>query len=182
MILIAVVVFLFIVRISGKSPSIFGYHVFRVSSQSMEPTLMVGDVILVKEVNAEDIHEGDIITYNGSYGDFAGKTITHEVIVEPYQDGDTWWMQTQGIAEGASSDPPITFDQVEGKFVSKLTFLNSVYSFFLTPYGLILFVFIIIALFGYEMISLVLSYKSLDEKDDDYYEPKAKKKSKKRKK
>ena len=181
-ILVAVVVFVFIARISGKSPSIFGYHVFRVSSGSMEPTLEIGDIILVKEVPAEEIHVGDIITYNGEEGDLADKVITHQVIEEPYDVGGVWHFQTQGIAEGASPDPSITYDQIEGKFQTKLALLNKLYSFFLTPYGLIIFVFIIIALFGYEMISLILSYKSLDEKGDDYYEPKPKKKSKKRKK
>ncbi len=181
-VLVIIVVFVFISRISGKSPSIFGYHVFRVSSGSMEPELNIGDIILVKEVAPEEIHEGDIITYNGEVGEFDGKVITHKVIEEPEEADGVWEIQTQGIAEGVLPDPQITYDQVEGKFMQKLSFLNKVYAFFLTPYGLILFVFVIIALFGYEMISLILSYRSLDVKDDDYYEPKAKKKSKKRKK
>ena len=181
-VLVAVVVMVFIARITGHSPSIFGYHIFRVSSGSMEPELAVGDVILVKSADPADIHENDIVTYNGVEGDFAGKVITHRVVEEPTNDGGIWLYQTKGDAEGSIADPKITYDQIEGKFVTKLAFLNKIYTFFLSPYGLITFIFIIIALFGYEMISLVLSYKSLDEKDDDYYEPKNKKKSKKRKK
>ena len=181
-VLVAVVIFVFIARLTGHSPSIFGYHIFRVSSGSMEPTLMVGDVILVKSVQPEDIQKGDIVTYNGMEGDFAGKVITHRVVEDPVDDGGIWIYQTKGDAEGSIADPKITYNQIEGKYLSKLTFLNAIYSFFLSPYGLITFIFIIIALFGYEMISLVLSYRSLDEKDDDYYEPKNKKKSAKRKK
>ena len=180
--LVAIVILVFIARVTGHSPSVFGYHIFRVSSGSMEPTLNVGDVILVKSPPPSAIHENDIVTYNGLEGDFAGKVITHRVVEEPEEDGGIWYFQTQGDVEGSLPDPKITYDQIEGKFITKLTVLNHIYSFFLSPYGLITFVFIIIALFGYEMISLVLSYRSLDEKDDDYYEPKNKKKSKKRKK
>lgn len=181
-VLVAVVIFIFAVRLTGNSPSIFGYHVFRVSSGSMEPELHIGDVILVKETPVEEIFEGDTITYKGDEGDFTDKMITHQVIEKPHEENGIWYLRTKGIVEGAYPDPEITYGQVQGKFVSKLTFMNSIYSFFLSPVGLIVFVFIIIALFGYEMISLILSYRSAEaEMDEEYYEPKNKKKSKKRK-
>ncbi len=143
---------------------------------------MIGDVIVAKEVAAEEIHKNDIVTYKSLQGDMAGEMITHRVVADPEKEGETYIFQTQGDWEGASLDPKITYDQVEGKFMFKIPLLDKLYTFFFTPYGLILFIFVIIALFGYEMVSLFLSYKALDEKDDDYYEPKAKKRSKKRKK
>lgn len=180
--MVAAVVLVFIVRVTGNSPSIFGYHVFRVSSGSMEPELHIGDVILVKSVPVEEIAEGDTITYKGSEGDFYDKMITHRVIEAPHEENGIWYLRTQGITEGAYPDPEITFGQVQGEFVTKLTFMNSIYNFFLSPVGLITFIFIILVLFGYEMISLILSYRSAEaEMDDDYYAPKNKKKSKKRK-
>ncbi len=181
-VLVAIVVFVFITRLSGESPSIFGYHIFRVSSGSMEPTLMVGDVIVVRACDPDEIQKGDIITYKSVEGDMKGSEITHLVVEEPYEEDGVWHYQTKGIAEGVALDRPITYDQVEGKYIRTLPFVNKLYTFFLSPYGLITFIFIIIALFGYEMVSLFLSYRSIDEHDDDYYAPKAKKKSKKRKK
>ncbi|MEE3492259.1 signal peptidase I [Ruminococcus sp.] len=182
LLVIAIVIVVFVCRATGNSPSIFGYHIFRVTTGSMEPTLSIGDVILVKESAPEDIHKDDIITYKGNSGELSGMMITHMVVEEPYEEDGEWHYQTQGIAPGAVKDPEITYDQVEGKFHSKLTFLNGVYTFFLSPAGLITFILVIMVLFGYEMISLILSYKKIEEKDDDYYEPKAKKPSKKRKK
>ena len=180
--MIVLVVFIFISRATGNSPQIFGYRIFRVSSGSMEPELSIGDVILVHTVKAEEIAEGDTITYKGASGDFKDKMITHKVVEQPYEENGIWHYQTQGIVAGASRDPVITYDQVQGKFLRKLSFLNSIYTFFLSPAGLITFILIILVLFGYEMISLILSYKSIDVKDEDYYAPAAKKKSKKRKK
>lgn len=183
--LIAFVIFLFIIRLSGQTPSIFGYQVMRVTSGSMEPTLMVGDVIMVKETDPSEIHKDDIISYESIQGDLKGQIITHRVVEEPARVEDTYFIQTQGDVEGAALDPRITDRQVKGKYLYKLEFLKGIYTFFLSPYGIITFVFVIVALFGYEIISLIISYKSLDEHDEDdeeYYEPKAKKESKKRKK
>ena len=179
--LVLLVIFIFITRATGNSPSIFGYRVFRVSSGSMEPELSIGDVILVHSVKADEISEGDTITYKGKEGDFKDLMITHKVIEEPYEEGGVWYYQTQGIVSGSVKDPLITYDQIQGKLIKKLSALNQIYTFFLSPAGLLTFILIILVLFGYEMISLILSYRSFDEKDEDYYAPKAKKKSKKRK-
>ncbi len=180
--LIAIVVFVFIARISGESPSIFGYHVFRVTSSSMEPTLMVNDVILVKETPANEIKNGDIVTYLSEQGQLKGEMITHRVIEEPYNTNGEYYYQTQGDAKGATPDPIISYSQIEGKYVRTLPVIDKLYTFFLSPGGLIAFIGVIILLFGYEMISLIVTYRRIDEHDDDYYEPKAKKEAKKRKK
>ena len=179
--LVLLVIFIFISRATGNSPSIFGYRLFRVSSGSMEPELSIGDVILDKKVTPEEIHKDDTITYKGDQGDFKGIMVTHKVIDEPYEENGVWYFQTQGIVSGSLKDPLITYDQVQGKMIKKLSYLNKIYTFFLSPAGLMTFILIIMVLFGYEMISLIISYRSFDDKDEDYYAPKAKKPNKKRK-
>ena len=63
-ILVFTLVISFTSRINGSTPSVFGYSIFRVSSGSMEPELMVGDIILDKEVeNPEDLKVGDDTIY-----------------------------------------------------------------------------------------------------------------------
>ena len=180
--LIAIVVLVFITRMNGKAPSLFGLTVFRVQTDSMEPTLMVGDVILDKKVAPEEIHKGDIVTYDCTEGSLAGQTITHRVAYEPEVRDGVYYYVTMGDKAGAAADAEITYDQIEGKFDRKLPILNQMYTFFLSPGGLITFIGIIVALFAYELISLIINYKRIDEPDDDYYEPKPKKESKKRKK
>ena len=175
-VLIAVVILMFNARLSGEAPSVFGYQIFRVSSGSMEPELMIGDVILVKQADVEDIQKGDIVTYKGEEGDFANKFITHKMIEDPqYVDGE-YVFKSQGIVEGALPDPVWYEDQLLGEFVCKIPFIDSIYSFFLKPYGLMTFILVIVLLFGYELISLVVSYKRLDELE---YEEKLDKKYRK---
>ena len=180
--MVALVIFVFISRASGHTPSIFGNRIYRVQTDSMVPTLEVGDVILVRDADPEDIHNGDIITYRVTSGELAGQTITHRVAQDPEVRNGVYYYRTKGDREGAVMDAEISYDQVEGKYVNTLAFLNKMYSFFLSPTGLIVFIGIIILLFGYEMISLIISYKATDEMDEEYYAPKNKKPSKKRKK
>lgn len=166
-ILLAVVVVMFNARLSGEAPSVFGYQVFRVSSGSMEPELMIGDVILIKEAEPQDIQKGDIVTYKGEEGDLDDKFITHKMIEDPQLVDGRYVFHSQGIYDGAVPDPDWYEDQLLGEFVCKIPFIDSVYSFFLKPYGLITFVLVIIVLFGYELIALILSYHTLDEIDDE---------------
>lgn len=182
LILVAVVIIVFIARANGKSPTIFGFTVFRVSSDSMVPSLNVGDIIMDQKVDPEDIKIGDIVSYTCLDGKLKGQTITHRVVKGPISRNGEYSYITKGDKEGAVEDAEISYDQIEGKYLYTMSWLNGVYTFFLSPGGLITFIGIIVFLFGYEMITLIIAYKTADEKDEDYYEPKAKKESKKRKK
>ena len=181
-VLIILVIFIFYTRATGGVPELFGYQIYRVQTGSMSPTLEIGDVILSRRIEPSDIHKGDIITYRGTEGEMKDKLITHEVISEPVLgSGGDYTIHTQGTVKGALPDPAIDGDQVMGKYISTLKVLNHLYSFFLSPYGLIVFILVIVGLFVYEMISLVLSYNSLDDETPGGSEKKQQKKAKKKK-
>lgn len=151
----AVVVFVFVLRLSGAKPHFFGYYIFNVASDSMTPMLQVGDVILVKECDGEDVHKGDVITYHGTAGELAGKDITHKVIEEPIKDsGGTLRIQTKGMKEGAIKDPVFTSGQVIGKYVCTLRVLSFAYNVFRQWYGLLIFLAIVFVLMGFEIYNL----------------------------
>ena len=181
-VLTLIVLFTFISRIMGNTPSLFGFYVFRVSSDSMEPALKVGDVILVKSVDAEDIKKDDIITYKSKDGTMYDRDVTHRVVTEPEEKNGTYYYQTQGDAPGAPLDKPITYDQVEGKYLRTLKLIGKAYGFISTPVGVAVFIGVIVILFGYEMISLFVSYKKIDEVEIEALEDKkASEKNKKKK-
>lgn len=85
---------------ASKSPqkSIFGYRYYTVLTPSMEPELSVGDVVIVKLKNAEDINIGDIITFNPSNDSTA--YLTHRVTekLENYQETGVTCFKTKGDA------------------------------------------------------------------------------------
>lgn len=155
--LIAVLVFtlvlFFMSRINGSTPSVFGYSIFRVSSGSMEPELIVGDIILDKTVdNPEDLKVGDVITFKSSdYGDLL---VTHKVIKAPYEENGKLMLQTKGIANEVE-DKPISVDNVKGIMICKVDYLDTVYNVFLSPWGLLILIALIVIIFFDEIITIV---------------------------
>ena len=170
--LIAVLVFtlvlFFMSRINGSTPSVFGYSIFRVSSGSMEPELMVGDIILDKTVdNPKDLKVGDVITFKSSdYGDLL---VTHKVIKAPYEENGKLMLQTKGIANEVE-DKPISVDNVKGIMICKVDYLDTVYNVFLSPWGLLILIALIVIIFFDEIITIVKiltnNDKSVKEADD----------------
>lgn len=155
-VLAAVVIFALYSRINGNAPTVFGYSILRISSGSMEPELKIGDVILSKEVNSPtELNLGDVITYRGKGGEIDGKHVTHKIIVAPHEnDLNQTVLQTQGIANDIA-DAEITFDQVESLMVCKLAFLDTLYNMFLSPWGLIIFILLILLIFFDEIVNIV---------------------------
>ncbi len=166
-ILIAFVVILFIMRFSGVTPSLFGYQIFRVSSGSTEPVLAKGDVILVQKVPLSEINEGDIITYKSQEKKIKDRMVTHRVVAKPELTNGRYSFRTKGDVNGTELDPVVYGDQVQGRYVKKLPLIDKVYSFLFSPYGLIVFILIILLLFGFELISMIKSYRALGDANDN---------------
>lgn len=150
-------------RIQGNTPTVFGYTFFRITSGSMEPELMIGDVILDKVIEDEtEISVGDVITFEGG-SQFDGKLVTHKVIKAPYTDSNgNLMLQTHGIANEID-DTPINFSQVRAKMVCKIPYIDTLYNLFLTPSGLIILVLLILLVFFDEIVNII---KVLNGKDD----------------
>lgn len=152
-----------ITRITGSTPSLFGYSIYRVSTGSMQPELMVGDVILSHQVDdVNSLKVGDVITYRGISGDYTDKLITHEIVKAPYEQDGVTYVVTKGIANQVE-DLPVQESQIVGKLVCKIPFLDQIYAFFLTPWGLLAAILLIIIAFGGEFWNI---YKLSHEKDE----------------
>lgn len=154
-----VVIIMLIAKVNGQTPVLFGFSLLRISSPSMEPDLKVGDIILSQTVSdVSELKVGDIITYSGEFGSYAGKHITHEIVAAPYTENGTVYLQTQGIAN-EYADPQITADQVESKMLRRLNVFSAVYSFFMTPWGLAIVLIFLAILFFNEAYTLKQLFK-----------------------
>lgn len=155
-----------IARINGDTPEFFGYSVYRISSDSMTPYLEVGDVILSKQCDPMALRYGDVITYDGLTGEYAGKSITHRVIREPYQEGNEYFLITKGD-DNPVEDTPVNISQVNGKMLRKLPVLKVVYQFLLTPWGLVLVLLLIVAAFTPELFRLIQTLQKREKSTED---------------
>ena len=131
----AVITFL-LTRFAGATPSLFGYTLQRVSSGSMVPELEVGDVILSRNVGESDeLKVDDIITFDGS-DQFGEKNVTHRIIVAPYEANGVVMLQ-------------------QSLMLKKLDFLRTIYDLFLSPWGLIIFIALLLLVFFDELMNII---------------------------
>lgn len=145
-ILILIIVFQ---KISDNNKSIGGYRIFRVITGSMEPEYDVGTVVISKEVEPSEIKVGDDIVYYGTYGDYNGKIIMHQVVQIDKKENGELNFHAAGLYNTSVEDPEIGVNQIFGvvKFQSPtLTLLyklaTSIYSSFIIISILVLNVFI----------------------------------------
>lgn len=104
-----------------QTVSVFGYHVLRVLSTSMEPEITHNECIIVQNVPEEEIQIGDIITFVSEEAEIYGYFNTHRVC-DMYVNPDTGKKEfiTKGDASSASDDLPVPYENILGKYTKKL--------------------------------------------------------------
>lgn len=138
-------------RISDNEKSFFGYRIFRVQTGSMIPKYQIGDVILVKEKDINQITIGEDITYWGSSGVMRGKLVTHRVIDIEIKEGEKIF-HAKGIANTAE-DPVVFGNQINGVVQGKLYILTTICA--LLNNGNVFYFFIILPLTIFIFFSVV---------------------------
>lgn len=122
----------------NKTPSIFGYKNFIVLSGSMEPTLNIGDMVIVKDT--KDIKIDDIISFR-----VKNSVVTHRVF-EIYKEDDKEYYITKGDNNNEADTELLNKKDIEGKFVFKIPYIGKIILFFQKPLG-ILTVFLFLGAF-----------------------------------
>lgn len=150
-------------RLTGGTPNVFGYNFYVIISPSMEPEISVGDVIISKKYNGEDLVEGQVITFAGKEGSLKGKIVTHKIIGVTKTD-DGLKIMTQGVAN-STPDPEITDDDVIAVMVHKTVAISFIYRIVSSSFGFLLL--IVIPLITIIIIEVVKLIKIVKEDDDE---------------
>ncbi len=124
-------VFVLSLRFFGESTSIFGYSFYYVLTESMEPEIMAGEMILCKSTDPKDLKVGDTVTYVGEVGVLKDKVITHKIIEIK---GD--FFITQGVANDIP-DPAIKSSQILARYVATVPFAGKLFSVINSKFGFI---------------------------------------------
>ncbi len=163
----AIVILLLIVilvqNLTKNNLSIGGFRVFVIISESMKGEYDIGDILISKHSDVDEINIGDNVTYKGEVGDFKGIIVTHKV-VEKKQKGNEYFFVTKGIANQIE-DPEIRYDQIYGKVVYKTIILSAIAKLMnnqLTYYVLFTLIALIISI---EIVSSLFDKE--DEKEED---------------
>ena len=132
----------------NEVPSIFGGIPLIVLTESMEPDIMSGDLIICKEINPEDVQVGDVISFFDPEGN--GKTIvTHKVVSREVdsKSGDISF-RTRGINNNVDDRLPVPEENVVGIWKgARFWQLGRVLLFTQTVPGILICILLPIAIF-----------------------------------
>ena len=157
MVIILYLSFVLLQRISGNK-SILGYRIFTVATGSMIPVYNVNDVLMIKEVNADELKVGDDVTYLGNRLDVNGRIVTHRIIKVTEEHGNKKYV-TKGI-NSEVEDPVITESQIYGKVIGIVPVINTINHIVKNQYGFFFCVFLpLVAVIFLEIADTVTEIK-----------------------
>ena len=112
-----------------KVPGIFGYKPFVVLSGSMQSQINVGDLVIVREIDANKLNVNDIIAYRD------GKIVTTHRIKEVLKDNNDVCFKTKGDSNNTMDDGVVCSKDIEGRYVFKINKLGNLIIFIQQPTG-----------------------------------------------
>jgi len=122
-------------------PGFLGYKPFIVLSDSMLPVISAGDLVITKEVDTEELKEGDVIAFR------EGKSVITHRIVSVVEDAGARRFVTRGDNNNANDPVLVRAALVEGLQVVVLPGLGNAALFLQTPVGMTVIVALPLILF-----------------------------------
>mgnify|MGYP003275219625 FL=1 len=122
-------------------PDFMGYKPFIVLSGSMEPSIMTGDMVFVRETDENNLQVGDVIAYRSG-----GAVITHRIVEVTTEGGEKRYI-TQGDANDSPDQNSVKPAEVEGIYRRRIAGAGNLAMFMQTTTGMILFVVCPLVLF-----------------------------------
>ena len=123
------------------APNVFGYKPFIVLSGSMEPTIMTGDIAIIKSCEIDELKVGDIVAFKSGTS-----VITHRIVEIKEKDGQKEFI-TKGDNNNTEDRYPVEASKIEGIYINRIAKLGNVAMFLQTTTGAIIFISIPFILF-----------------------------------
>ena len=165
-VIVGIVAIILVQRFSNNNMSVAGYRIFTVLTGSMVPKYLVGDVLLVREVEPTEIQIEDDVTYMGKVGTFADKIVTHQVIGIEAAENGTLNFRTKGIAND-SEDPIVNETQIYGVVQMRLPIITKLNGIVNNMYGMYFLIIIPLAVIMFSEMKSFKDDKKYEDDDDD---------------
>ena len=128
LLLVGILAFVLILTSSRQGlPSIFGYSFMTVSSTSMEPEYMKGDMLLIEKTVADQLRVGDDISFFSSDPEIKGLPNTHRIEEIKKDETGKRYFVTKGISNIKADDYPVYDNQLIGKVIKSSSILGKVF-------------------------------------------------------
>ena len=161
--------------------NLFGYMPFSIQTQSMEPTIKAGDVVIGKEVDFNTLKEGDIITY--------WTTVDEQKILNTHRitkvisngKGSVPSFKTKGDNNQIEDEYTVAAADIVVKYNSKISGLGKAVDFLETQKGFFICIVLPLILFFlyqlYHFIKVIVTVKQenagLSKEDEEELKKKA---------
>lgn len=181
--LLGLVIFVSVLKAdANKVPSVLGFSVLKIQTGSMEPEYRTGSVIITREVSADKLQKGDVISFYSTGGQIANEVNTHRIDDILYLKGGERQFVTKGDANDTVDEYPVYERRVIGKVVFNLgVFSGSVIGFLQNPNIILFFIVIPLVIITFlEALNLVnmIVNRNDDSEDEQTDEPQRKRKTK----
>ncbi|MCH5198843.1 MAG: signal peptidase I [Oscillospiraceae bacterium] len=121
---------------ADEVPKIGGFAPLIVLSPSMEPNIMTGDLIIVKQTDGKDVKKNDVIAFFDPDGN--GTSILTHRVNEIYEENGVLYFKTQGDANDSEDRLPVSEDKLVGVWSgTRIPGAGSVAMFMQTTAGLV---------------------------------------------
>ena len=128
-------------------PKATGSTPLTVLTSSMEPGLSPGTVVIVRPVDANALHIGDVVTYQMVSGD--AKVVTHRILsIVSNSEGSRSFI-VQGDHNSAPDDDPVLAEQIQGRLWYAVPFVGYVNNVITGANRAWIIPVVTVALFGY---------------------------------
>lgn len=136
---------------ADEVPSVGGKFPMIVLTDSMYPVIESGDLIICNTANAEEIAEGDVISFYDPMGN-GTSVVTHRVLEIVKEDGEISF-RTKGDNNNAEDQVLVPADSLIGIYQTRIPKVGNVAMFMQTTTGLIVCVVLpIVLLVGYDVL------------------------------
>ena len=126
-----------------KVPDIMGIKPFIVLTGSMEPNIKTGDLVLVKEVDIEQLKEGDIIAFRHTEEDVV---LIHRIVGKETQE-EKIILRTKGDNNQTEDKYNVDCEKIEGIYIMRFEQIGTIAMFIRSPEGLVISILAIISIF-----------------------------------
>lgn len=153
-------------RVQNRPVSFFGYSISVVQTDSMEPEIMTGDLIIFKQVDFSTLNVGDTIVFKAddNFKDGAGKSLEGYTIVHKIMEVTDDGLVTKGVNNFGNDGGLRTANDVYGLCIANSAFWGKIFKF-LGEYGILIIIFIVaVPIIVTQIIKLV---KYSKEKNDE---------------
>ncbi len=143
----------------NEIPDFFGYKTFVIVSESMEPTIMVGDAIFSRIVTQDELKENDIISFHDN-----GEINTHR-IVDITNDNGIIKYTTKGDNNKSEDKEKITYNKIEGVYQFRLKGFGRIVEILKNKITLVILLIVLVLISAYQV---KMNKKRLKRKEKRY--------------